>query len=62
MNADVFENGDVVGLLNDDWSSLGDDMILVDREPVLGSTQCLVRSCGEERTVSRAHLVKLRSA
>lgn len=49
-------NGDRVGLASDDWSLVGHDLILVDVEPVPGSTQCIVRADGETRTVSRAQL------
>ena len=54
--AHEFHAGDHVALIDDDWSDLGHDIVLVDVEPVPGSTQCLVTSDGETRTVSRFRL------
>ena len=54
-----FHAGDHVALIEDDWSELGHDIVLVEVEPVPGSTQCLVTSDGEARTVSRFSLRRL---
>lgn len=51
-----FHAGDRVSLSEDDWDNVGHSIILVDAEPVPGSTQCLIRSGDEFRTVSRASL------
>ena len=49
-----FHAGDHVTLVDDDWSLVGHDIVLVDAEPVPGSTQCIVRADdGETRVVSR---------
>ncbi len=48
--------GDHVTLVDDDWTLVGHDIVLVDVEPVPGSTQCIVRSDGETRVVSRVDL------
>ena len=52
----AIEAGDHVRLLDDDWSLVGHDIIVVDVEPVPGSTQCLVQADGQQRTVSRIDL------
>jgi hypothetical protein len=51
-----FAVGEKVTLADDDWTSLGHDIILVNVEPVPGSTQCVIRAGDEVRTVSRAEL------
>ena len=56
MNASDIEAGDHVSLLTDDWTLVGRDIVVIDVEPVPGSTQCLVRADGEQRTVSRGDL------
>ena len=59
MNGDLgyaFHVGDHVALVEDDWSDVGHDIVLIDVEPVPGSTQCLVTSDGKTRTVSRFSL------
>ncbi len=48
--------GDHVRLPDDDWSMIGRDIVVIDIEPVPGSTQCLIRADGEQRTVSRIGL------
>ena len=53
---DVMHAGDRVGLVEDDWSLVGHQFILVDLEPVPGSSQCVVDVCGERITVSRGNL------
>ena len=55
-NAYDIEAGDHVCLLTDDWTLVGLDIVVIDVEPVPGSTQCLVRADGEQRTVSRGDL------
>lgn len=51
-----FKAGERVVLADDDWTLMGQDIVVVDAEPVPGSTQCLVRSGGEVRTVGRSEL------
>ena len=51
-----FRVGDRVALIADDWTMVGHDIVLVDAEPVPGSTQCLVEDGGEVRVVSRSDL------
>jgi hypothetical protein len=51
-----FAAGEKVRLEHDDWSHLGSDIIIVDMEPVPGSTQCLIREGSDFRTVSRGSL------
>ena len=51
-----FRAGDHVSLSDDDWTLVGHDIVLVDAEPVPGSTQCLVKDRGEMRVVSRFDL------
>ena len=48
--------GDQVGLLDDDWELVGHKLILVDLEPVPGSSQCVIDAGGDRITVSRASL------
>ena len=48
--------GDHVTLADDDWTSVGRDIVLIDVEPVPGSTQCIVEADGEPRVVSREDL------
>ena len=48
--------GDQVGLVDDDWELVGHKLILVDLEPVPGSSQCVIDASGERITVSRAAL------
>ena len=48
--------GDYVGLFDDDWSLVGHKLILVDLEPVPGSSQCVIDADGERITVSRSNL------
>ena len=57
-----FHAGDHVALIDDDWSEIGHDIVLVEVEPVPGSTQCLVTSDGVPRTVSRLRLRPLGAA
>ena len=51
-----FHTGDHVALLEDDWSIVGLDVVMVDVEPVPGSSQCIVRVGQDTVTVSRASL------
>lgn len=51
-----FHAGDHVALLEDDWSMVGLDLVVVDAEPVPGSSQCLVQAGRDTVTVSRASL------
>lgn len=51
-----FQDGEKVRLADDDWSPVGHEVIIVDVEPVPGSTQCVVREGNEVRTVSRSEL------
>lgn len=51
-----FAVGERVALADDDWSMVGHDAVLVQVEPVPGSTQCVVRVGDEYRTVSRGEL------
>lgn len=51
--------GDLVGLMDDDWELVGHKLILVDLEPVPGSSQCVIDAGGERITVSRAALRRL---
>ena len=53
---EAFHAGDHVALVEDDWSMVGLDLVLVDVEPVPGSSQCLVLAGNETVTVSRASL------
>ena len=48
--------GDRVRLADDDWDLVGHDLILLDPEPVPGSSQCLVADDGKPITVSLARL------
>ena len=49
--------GDAVRIAEDDWGLVGHRLVLVDLEPVPGSSQCVVDDCGERITVSRASLL-----
>jgi hypothetical protein len=51
-----FSAGEKVALADDDWGLIGHDIIIVNVEPVPGSTQCLIRDGEELRTVSRSDL------
>ena len=51
-----FHAGDHVALLEDDWSMVGLDLVMVDVEPVPGSSQCLIQAGRDTVTVSRASL------
>ncbi len=51
-----FHAGDHVALLEDDWSMVGLDLVMVDVEPVPGSSQCLIQAGRDTVTVSRANL------
>ena len=51
-----FRVGERVALADDDWSLVGRDIIVLDPEPVPGSTQCLIRVGEDSRTVSRGEL------
>lgn len=51
-----FSNGEKVIIALDDWALVGRDVIVVDVEPIPGSTQCLIRAGDEFRTVSRGQL------
>lgn len=48
--------GDRVGLIDDEWSLVGHELIIVELEPVPGSSQCIVDNGGERITVSRSNL------
>ena len=48
--------GERVRLSDDDWDVVGHELVLLDPEPVPGSSQCLVADKGEPITVSRASL------
>ena len=48
--------GERVRLADDDWDDVGHEFVLIDPEPVPGSSQCLVADNGEPITVSRARL------
>ena len=51
-----FIPGERVRLADDDWDIVGHELILLDPEPVPGSSQCLIADNGEPITVSRARL------
>lgn len=51
-----FSVGDHVALIEDDWCMVGLDLVIVDVEPVPGSSQCLIQAGRETVTVSRASL------
>lgn len=51
-----FAVGEKVCLADDDWSLIGRDIVVLDVEPVPGSTQCVIRAGDEIRTVSRGEL------
>lgn len=51
-----FHDGDHVTLMNDDWATVGCDLVIVAAEPVPGSTQCIVAVNGESVVVSRNDL------
>lgn len=55
-HAHGFHAGDHVALLEDDWSMVGLQLIVVDAEPVPGSSQCLIQAGRDTVTVSRARL------
>ena len=55
-SAEAFRTGDHVTMSDDDWSLVGRDIVLVDAEPVPGSTQCIVDDGGELRVVCRLDL------
>lgn len=48
--------GDHVVLINDDWAGAGCDFVLVEAEPVPGSTQCIIEGDGQTIVVSRNDL------
>lgn len=56
VSEDMMHAGDRVGLINDEWGLVGHELILIDPEPVPGSSQCLVDDGGERITVSRSSL------
>ena len=51
-----FHVGDRVALLEDDWRMVGLDFVLIEVEPVPGSSQCVIEAEGVLATVSRASL------
>lgn len=51
--------GDRVRLVDDDWDVVGHELILLDPEPVPGSSQCLITDNGEPITVSLARLRRM---
>lgn len=51
-----FRVGEHVALIEDDWGLVGQDLILIDAEPVPGSTQCVIQAGRETRYVSRGAL------
>lgn len=51
-----FAAGEKVLIADDDWNLIGRDIVIVDVEPVPGSTQCVIRAGDEIRTVSRGEL------
>ncbi len=51
-----FRAGDRVTLSDDDWALVARDIVLVDAEPVPGSTQCVVTDGSELRVVCRFDL------
>ena len=53
---EAFHVGDRVALIEDDWSMVGLDLVMVDVEPVPGSSQCVIRAGDDVATVSRANL------
>lgn len=55
-----FDAGDHVALIDDDWSGVGHDIVVLEREPVPGSTQCVIQADGDIRTVSRHDLRPIR--
>jgi hypothetical protein len=57
-----FAVGEKVALTDDDWTLVGREIVVVDVEPVPGSTQCLIRAGDEFRTVSRGELRHLQAA
>lgn len=52
----AFQAGDHVALLEDDWTMVGLDLVVLDAEPVPGSSQCLIQAGQDQVTVSRASL------
>ena len=48
--------GDHVALLEDDWTMVGLDLVLVDVEPVVGSSQCVISTGSDRITVNRRDL------
>ena len=56
LDFEDFHAGDHVALLEDDWSMVGLDLVVVDAEPVPGSSQCLIKAGPDTVTVSRASL------
>ena len=60
LSSDIdIHEGDRVGLIDDDWALVGHELIVVDLEPVPGSSQCVIADAGERITVSRANLQRL---
>ena len=56
IDTNEFHAGDHVALLEDDWGMVGLDLVMVDVEPVPGSSQCLIQAGRDTVTVSRANL------
>ncbi len=56
IDANEFHAGDHVALLEDDWTMVGLDLVMIDVEPVPGSSQCLIQAGHDTVTVSRASL------
>lgn len=54
--SEAFTAGDHVALIEDDWGMVGLDLVMVDVEPVPGSSQCVIRAGGDMVTVSRVNL------
>lgn len=56
LHLSEFFPGEHVRLADDDWDFVGHELIVLDPEPVPGSSQCLITDNGEPITVSRARL------
>lgn len=51
-----FTAGEKVRLVDDEWVLADQEIVMVEVEPVPGSTQCVIRAGDDVRTVSRLEL------
>ena len=55
-NIDTGHDFHAGALLEDDWSMVGRELVILEVEPVPGSSQCLIQAGRDTVTVSRASL------